>query len=117
MEAAVVHSARVRTWPVLVSLQKKASLSLFSIARKLIKEHPKVCKFYETITNKPAFPNCICCNDQGCPVTVSKNIEQPVHQIEDNLCFDSLLHEELSEIEKCCQQLLPNDSQDESPTE
>jgi hypothetical protein len=42
------------------------------------------------------------------------NLELPVHQVEDDVCFDSLSDEELSEIEKCCQQLLQDDSQNES---
>ena len=83
----------------------------------LIKKHPKVCKFYETIINRPALSNCICCNNQECPITISENPELPVHEIDDDLCSDSLSHEELFEIEKCCQHMLQDDTKDDSHDE
>ena len=103
MAAAVVHTGKEFTpgqlYVACSRVTAKEGLSVIGFnARKLIKEHPKVCKFYETIINKPALSNCICCNNHECPVTVSENVEQPVHQIEDTLCFDSLLGEELSAI-------------------
>jgi hypothetical protein len=119
LAAAVVHSGKEFTpgqlYVACSRVTAKEGLSVICFnARTLIKEHPKVCKFYETIVNKPALPNSICCNNQECQITTSVNLELPVHQIEDDLCFDSLSDEELAEIEKCCQQLLQNDSQNES---
>ena len=96
----------------------KEGLSVTGFLKKmLIKKHPKVCNFYETIINRPALSNCICCNNQECPITISEGPELLVHEIDDDLCSDSLSHEELSEIEKCCQQMLQDDSKDDSQDE
>lgn len=120
MPDVVVHSGNEFTpgqlYVACSRVTSKEGLSIIGFnARKLIKENSKVCGFYKTIENKPALTNCMCCVNQEYSMHILENGE--LHQVEDELWFDSLSDHELSEIEECCQQLFQESSQDKNPDE